>query len=167
MQRVLILGCSGSGKSTLARRLGEVTGLPVIHLDQHYWQPGWVPPVTAAWHARVAELAASPRWIMDGNYTATLPGRIAVADTFVCLDLPTWRCMVRMLGRTMIGLGRVRRDAAPGCRDHISWELIDYVRTYRRMRRPAVLASLSGFPGRRVLLRDQAEISRFIESARS
>jgi len=72
-----------------------------------------------------------------------------------------------MLGLTMIGVGRVRRDAAPGCRDLISWELIDYVRTYRRMRRPAVLASLSGFPGRRVLLRDQAEISRFIESARS
>jgi adenylate kinase family enzyme len=96
-----------------------------------------------------------------------LPVRIAVADTFVYLDLPTWRCMVRMLGRTMIGLGRVRRDAAPGCRDHISWELIDYISTYRSTRRSAAYAALRDFPGRQVLLRDQAEIARFIDSARS
>ena len=30
----MVIGCSGAGKSTLARRLGEVTGLPVIHLDR-------------------------------------------------------------------------------------------------------------------------------------
>ncbi|MEL6615862.1 MAG: AAA family ATPase, partial [Bacteroidota bacterium] len=33
MQRVMIVGGPGAGKSTLARRLGEATGLPVIHID--------------------------------------------------------------------------------------------------------------------------------------
>ena len=33
MQRVMIVGQPGSGKSTLARRLGERTGLPVVHID--------------------------------------------------------------------------------------------------------------------------------------
>lgn len=36
MQRVLILGSPGSGKSTLARKLGALTGLPVIHFDTTY-----------------------------------------------------------------------------------------------------------------------------------
>jgi adenylate kinase family enzyme len=42
MQRVLVLGSSGSGKSTFARKLGEITGLPVVHIDQLFWEPGWV-----------------------------------------------------------------------------------------------------------------------------
>ena len=41
MERILIIGCGGAGKSTLARRLGEKTGLPVVHLDKLYWRPGW------------------------------------------------------------------------------------------------------------------------------
>ena len=41
-KRILILGCGGAGKSTLARRLGAATGLPVVHLDGLYWQPGWL-----------------------------------------------------------------------------------------------------------------------------
>jgi len=40
MKRVLILGRGASGKSTLARRLGEITGLPVVELDKAFWRPG-------------------------------------------------------------------------------------------------------------------------------
>ena len=40
MERVMIIGCGGAGKSTLARKLGEKTGLPVVHLDQIWWAPG-------------------------------------------------------------------------------------------------------------------------------
>jgi adenylate kinase family enzyme len=42
MQRVMIVGQPGSGKSTLARKLGQRTGLPVIHIDTIHRQPGWV-----------------------------------------------------------------------------------------------------------------------------
>lgn len=37
MQRVMIVGQPGSGKSTLARKLGEHTGLPVVHIDTIHW----------------------------------------------------------------------------------------------------------------------------------
>lgn len=40
VQRVVILGPGASGKSTLAVRLRQITGLPVIELDQRFWRPG-------------------------------------------------------------------------------------------------------------------------------
>src|SRR5919107_5216 len=38
MRRVLVIGSGGAGKSTFAARLGERTGLPVIHLDSLFWR---------------------------------------------------------------------------------------------------------------------------------
>ena len=38
MKRILIIGCPGSGKSYFAKRLGEITKLPVIHMDNIYWK---------------------------------------------------------------------------------------------------------------------------------
>ena len=37
VERVVVFGRGGSGKSTISRRLGDVTGLPVIELDTIYW----------------------------------------------------------------------------------------------------------------------------------
>jgi adenylate kinase family enzyme len=46
MDRILVIGCSGAGKSVFALALGARTGLPVVHIDQLFWLPGWVPVPT-------------------------------------------------------------------------------------------------------------------------
>ncbi len=38
MKCIMIIG--GSGKSTLARRLGEITGLPVVRIDPMFYTVG-------------------------------------------------------------------------------------------------------------------------------
>lgn len=40
MKRTVIIGNSGSGKTFLARALAAGSGIPVIHLDEIFWQPG-------------------------------------------------------------------------------------------------------------------------------
>ncbi|MHA0035162.1 hypothetical protein [Deinococcus sp. PESE-13] len=42
MQRLLMVGTPGAGQSTLAKKLAERTGLPLTHLDELSWDPGWV-----------------------------------------------------------------------------------------------------------------------------
>ncbi|NBJ69081.1 MULTISPECIES: hypothetical protein [Clostridia] len=43
MKKIVIIGSPGSRKSTLARKLSDLLGIPVYHMDTIFWQPGWVP----------------------------------------------------------------------------------------------------------------------------
>ena len=90
---------AGAGKSTFSRALSARTGLPVIHLDVHFWEPGWAEPTADAWRVRERGLLAGDEWIADGNYEATLDDRLEHADTLVFLDTPWWVCAQRALVR--------------------------------------------------------------------
>jgi len=82
MRRILVPGSGGSGKTTPTLRIAEATGHPVLHLDSHFWRPGWVAAPDVEWRATVAALVERPSWVMDGNYGGTLLARLeAVADT--------------------------------------------------------------------------------------
>ncbi len=153
MQRVIVMGPPGSGKSTLARQIGRQYGVPVFHLDQAYWQPGWVETPPPAFRAEVARLAALPAWVIDGNFIDTLGPRAERADTMIYLDLPTWRCMVRIIGRTVLHYGRVRPDAAPGCPERVDWAFLRFAWSWNRKRRMRNLALVEAFAGRKIVLR--------------
>ncbi len=94
MQRVVVLGRGGAGKSTAAVELGRITGLPVVELDEHFWGPDLAPLSVQEWTRRQQELAAGPRWIMDGDlgpYDAPA-ARLMRADTVLILDFGLVRC---------------------------------------------------------------------------
>ena len=42
--KIAIIGVPGSGKSTLAFKLHKILHIPLFHLDQYFWQPGWQRP---------------------------------------------------------------------------------------------------------------------------
>lgn len=142
MRRCLVLGSGGAGKTTFALALGEVTGLPVVHLDRHYWQPGWRAPPTPEWEATVRGLLARPTWIMDGNYGGTLELRLAAADTVILLDTPRRQCLAGVLRRRWAWRGRARPSLADGCKERLTFEFLHWIWTYPGRRRPEILARL-------------------------
>jgi adenylate kinase family enzyme len=164
LKKVLVLGCSGAGKSTLARQIGRITGLPVIHLDQHYWRPGWQEPDKGRWHCQVVELTSQPCWVMDGNFGGTLAVRLAAADTVIFLDFPTWLCLARVLRRMIRSFGRTRSDMGRQCPERLDFAFLVYVWRYRRVDRLRHLAAVAQFSGQPIRLRRPADVAGFIRS---
>jgi adenylate kinase family enzyme len=141
-KRILIVGSGGAGKSTLAQALGERVGLPVVHLDRHYWRPGWVETPRDEWRQVVAGLVAQPEWVIDGNYSGTLDLRLPAADLVVFLDLPRRVTIPRVIRRSLRWRSRSRPDMAPGCPERLDRSFLVWLWTYPRSGRARLTAAL-------------------------
>jgi len=120
--RVVVTGMAGAGKSTFSRALSTKTGLPIVHLDLHSWNPGWVPVPEGEFLQKQRALLAGERWIVDSN---DLDSDLLVerADTLVVLDTPWWLCAWRAFRR---GLRRPSDTQLPdGCDESIAQRLGD------------------------------------------
>lgn len=168
LQKVLIIGSGGAGKSTLARTLGEITGLPVYHLDSLFWHPGWVETSNDEWDKQVRDLVHRDAWILDGNYSRTLDIRTDFADTVIFLDFPRWLTTYRIIKRRIQHHGTTRPDMREGCPEKLDFEFVRWVWNYPRDKRPKILAKLAKLPTEKrvVILRSRSEVQRFIRSVR-
>jgi len=115
VDRIAILGNSGTGKSRLARILGERLGLPVVHLDRHFWQPGCKEPPRQKWIETHRRLIEDEKWILDGNYGSSMEERLEAADTAILLEASRSVSLLRVWRRSLTHLGRQRPDLGPGC----------------------------------------------------
>jgi len=146
MKRVMIIGGSGCGKSTTARRLAEITGLPVIHIDPMYYSAGWQLRGPAETNALALEAAAKETWIIDGNHNRSIPERLSRADTLIFLDISTPRRMWRILSRTLKHYGQSRPDMAKGCPERFEWEFTIWVAKYYWQRRDRDITTINTAP---------------------
>src|SRR6266852_1082873 len=152
MKRVVIIGRGASGKSTLARRLGAITGLPVIEVDKIFWQPGLIATPREQWIVMQEKLVAGDGWIMDGDlgpYDA-VEVRLRAADTIIFLDFSLVRCAWRA----------IRRSRESG--DFWRWLL-----AYRYQSRPILRAAIANHAPNVVLhvFRSPKALGRFVAEA--
>ncbi|MDH0334661.1 adenylate kinase [Metapseudomonas otitidis] len=100
-QRISIVGGSGAGKTYLAKLLSQRLGLPHIEQDAIFHQPGWQPLPREEFREQVAQALATPRWVVEGSYSATRPLILARAETVIWLDLPRTLVMYQIVTRTL------------------------------------------------------------------
>ena len=164
MKRVAIIGSGGAGKSTLARKLSAKTGLPVVHLDQLYWQKGWVPVSGERWLELQHDLLAQNRWIIDGNYGSTMDLRLAAADTVIFLDTPRLVCLWRVFKRRLHFYNRTRPDMTAGNPERLTGALLRFVWSYPKQK-PVLLEKLRRLEHARVVrLRTNRGVKRFLKT---
>ena len=120
--RIVVTGMAGAGKSTFSRVLAAKTGLPLIHLDLHLWNPGWARVPKDEFLEKQRALLAGESWIVDSN-DVDEDLLVERADTLVVLATPWWICSYRAFRR---GLRRPRNSQLPdGCDESLSQRLLD------------------------------------------
>ena len=163
MERIMIIGCGGSGKSTLARQLGEKLKLPVVHLDQLFWRPGWV-SISKDEFDRVHEAAlAEEKWIMDGNFDRTIPRRLERCDTVIYLDFSRFACLMGVLKRVLTTYGKVRPDMGEGCPERIDLDFLKWVWNFNKNKRERNYRLLKEAEGVQVIiLKNRRMVKKFL-----
>ncbi len=166
MQRIIIIGSGGAGKSTLARQLGADLSIPVHHLDQLYWKPGWVESAPQEFAAKQQAILGEPSWVIDGNFGTTMELRLRAADTILFLDLPTAVCLWGAIRRYLKYRNRTRPDMTEGNPEKLDWDYLWWILSYRSVRRPAVMARLKklGAEKKVTVLRSRAAVDEFRKS---
>ncbi len=115
MNKVLVIGSPGAGKTTFAGKLRDKTGLPLYHLDSIWHLPDKTNVLREVFDARLAEILAADRWIIDGNFFRTLEIRMQACDTVFLLDYPLDVCVAGVESR--IG---TKRDDMPWVEETLS-----------------------------------------------
>lgn len=168
MQRVVILGVSGAGKSTLARALGAKLGLPLVHLDVHFYKPGWVPREREDFRERVAAALVGDRWIADGNFVGFLDDlTLARADTIIWIDQPRWLSLWRATWRWLTNRRRQRSDLPPDCFDALDTGMLGFIWNFQRLSRPRIEAALAQWApqARPIRLHGDRQVAAFLAQA--
>lgn len=168
--KIAVLGYSGSGKSTLARQLGELYGVPVLHLDRVMFLPGWQERPKDEQLAIVQDfMDSNDGWVIDGNYSNLLQERrLEEADEVVFLLFNRFSALSRVAKRYRTYRGRSRPDMAEGCSEKLDAAFIRWVlwegRSAKKRAGFERKRKLCGAKG--VVLKNQRQIDRWLEQER-
>jgi adenylate kinase family enzyme len=163
MQRILIIGPCGAGKSTLAFDLAQRLALPVYHMDKLNWKAGWIESGDEALSVQLASIISSDRWLIDGNYGATLQQRLERADTVIYLDFPIALCVLRLFRRLWTYRGRTRPDMTEGCPERFDFGFLLYLLRWNSGPRTRTERHLQLHGGTIIRLKTPDQLARWLE----
>ena len=111
--KINIIGTSGSGKSTFGRRIAEALAIPYIEMDRLYWRANWQGTPDDEFLATLEKaLAASPDWVLDGNYNRGPPDAPGTNRSSGPARGTAKAFVGRSLARTLLSSGRSKPGAA-------------------------------------------------------
>lgn len=127
-ERICIIGPSCSGKSTLCKTLGAHLGYPHLHLDQiaHLENTNWVRRDNDAFIALHDDFIAQDQWIIEGNYSITMPQRFQRATSIIWLNPSRLSFFRHYIRRTLFEDQGTRAGHLSGAVDKFNLSLIKH-----------------------------------------
>ena len=162
-KKIIVIGNNGSGKSYFSKKLAEITGLPLIHLDLLYWKENWTHPSREKWAEIQRKLVASEQWIIDGMHISTLEIRFKEADAMYFLDIDTDICLESVRQRE----SQDRTDFP----NHLDKQQGDFetfergVLEFEEKRKPKIIELHNKYPSKNfIMFKTRKEIDDYLKS---
>ena len=101
-QRINVVGASGSGKSTFSRKLSAILSVPHVEMDAIFWQPNWQESDDDTFFSKLsAEISPLSSWVLDGNYTRSIPIKWDKVGLVIWLDYSFTRTVFQAIRRAI------------------------------------------------------------------
>jgi len=101
MKKINIVGTSGSGKTCFSRELSKKLGYPFIEMDALFWGKAWYWPDDEEFFRKLEKRLRVSTWVLDGNYTRTIPIKWREVDTIIWIDFNFPRTLFQALKRAI------------------------------------------------------------------
>ena len=100
--RINFVGTAGSGKSTVGKRIAERLNVPYVQLDELFWKANWTESTDEEFFPKLEKALSADDWVLDGNYTRTIPIKWKRVQMVVYLDLPFHIVLYRIIKRSLL-----------------------------------------------------------------
>jgi len=170
VSKIAVIGCAGSGKTYLSVRLQEKLNLPLYHLDQYHWLPGWQRVDDQIFTKIHHDLCLQDRWIIEGIYFRHLDERVKYADMIIFLDISRYQCIWNVCKRAVFNLGKVIPGNPEGCyQDVLSYrflEFLSWIWNFDTKHRKTIVDTFDRYKDCKniVILHSQDEMNQFLKS---
>ena len=165
--KIIIIGNSGSGKSWLAKRLVNITSMPVIHLDDLFWEPGGFDKKRSCEEVDflIQKSKEETTWVAEGVFGDLAEQYLDVAEFFIWLDIDWQICKKRLEERgSESKMHLAREQSEEGLRKLIEWASHYYDRhgfcSYEGHK-----TLFEKFSGNKVYLRSESDVNKFLTNA--
>lgn len=102
-RKINVVGASGSGKTTFSKSLSCILGFEHIEIDSVFWGPNWHHPSDEEFYSDLKQsLKNKDSWILDGNYTRTIPIKWENVELVIWLDYSFTRTLIQALIRAFM-----------------------------------------------------------------
>jgi adenylate kinase family enzyme len=113
MMRINLIGTSGSGKTTFGRQLTARLGVPFVEMDALFWGSDWTFLEYEVLFSKLDAALEEKTWVLDGNYTRTLPKKWEQVQVVIWLDYSFPRILFQAITRAFIRI-LTREELWPG-----------------------------------------------------
>ena len=96
-----MVGTSASGKSTFGKQLAKRLDIPFIEMDEVFWDANWREPPDAEFFPKLKTALSEHSWVLDGNYTRTIPIKWKDIDLVIWLDYSFPRTLYQSITRAI------------------------------------------------------------------